>query len=269
MPIGPSFAEAARPGPWLWGLLACGLALMTGMLFAGASPTLLVLLVMALGGGAVMVWTREPRRLLIVALFATLPLDISKAVVAPEEHFYSPGFYLLPTQILGVLLLGLWLLQRLLGERRLPDLGRLDLLMLLFLALLWWSAWRSPQGFLALASAAAYSLYVIAGWAAARSIRDSLDLGLALGATAFMVLLECLHVAAQMATQSPLPLPGAKSELANAMLTFGGEGFAFRPSGFFGHPNTLGHHMVMVLPVALALLLLGRRHLASRAWIWR
>lgn len=256
----------ARPGPWLWALLAGALALPVGLLLAGASTTLVALLVLALGGGTVAVWTREPRRLMVVALFATLPLDISKALVAPEQQFYSPGLYLMPAQIVGLGLLLMWLLQRLFAERRLPGLQRPDGLVLLFLALLWWSAWRSPQGFLALASAAAYSLYVVAAWGAARSIRDTTDLRLALLTTATMVLLELLHVAAQMATQSLLPLPGSKSEMGVSLLNFGGEGFAFRPSGFFPHPNTLGHHMTMVLPVALALVLLGRSRLPARPW---
>ena len=109
----------ARPGPWLWALLAGAMALPVGLLLAGASTTLVALLVLALGGGAVAVWTREPRRLMVVALFATLPLDISKALVAPEQQFYSPGLYLMPAQIVGAGLLLMWLAQRLFAERRL------------------------------------------------------------------------------------------------------------------------------------------------------
>lgn len=257
----------ARPGPWLWAALAAGTAALVAMVLAGASTLVTALLFLAVAGGAVTVWTREPRRLLIVGLFVCMPLDISKGLLPPESTFYSPGLYLMPSQVLALALVGLWLLQRLFVDKRLPALGRQEALVLLFLALLWGSAWQSAQGQLALATAAAYTLHVLAWYAAAQSIRDRTDVRLAITTAAVMVLLELVHVAAQMATRSTLPLPGSKSELGAALLTFGGEGFAFRPSGFFPHPNTLGHHMAQVLPVALALVLLGLGRLGRRAWL--
>lgn len=257
-------ASLQRAGPLVWLLLAGGAALVVGAVLAGASTALAAVTGIALIVAVLMVWTREPRRLLIVLLFMLMPLDISKAFVAPDQAFFSPGLYVTPAQFVAVLLSLVWLLHQLFAERRLPRPGGLGLLVLLYLAWLWFSAWRSPQGSLALASAMAYTLCMVGWFAASQLIRDATDLRWALGAAALMVLLELGYVAAQMATQSTLPLPGSKSQLGAAMLTFGGAGFAFRPAGFFSHPNVLGHHMVVVLPAALALVLLGRRFLTWR-----
>lgn len=256
-----------RPGAWLWGLLALVLSLAVAAVLAGTGTALWLLAAMAMAGSALAVWTRQPRRLLLAAYFVTLPLDISKAVLAPTpEGYYSPGLYVLPSQILGLMLLLVWLLHRAFVERRGLGLGRVEWLALVFLAWLWWAAWRSPQGALALASAASYTLFALSALGVARNIRDVEDLRLVVAVSAVMVLLEMVHVAAQVATRQQLLLPGSKDALGATIMNFGGEGSAFRPSGFFSHTNTLGHHVVAFLPVALSLVLLGRRHVAARPW---
>jgi putative inorganic carbon (HCO3(-)) transporter len=255
-----------RPGPWLFGALAallCGVValLMTGLEGAAGLGLPVLLAVLAL-----FVWLRQPRRALIAALFFLAPIDVSKAVVPPLDQFYSPGLYMTPAHLVTLLLLALVLGRRLLWERRLGAVDGLDLLVALFLGAIWWRAATSPQGTLALATAAAYSLAVLACYAASGAIRDMADLRLALAAAAVSLLLEGGHVAAQMLTGSLLPLPGSKNQFPAALLSFGSAGSAMRPIGFQSHPNSLAHHMVVMFPPALALVMAGRRWLSGRVW---
>lgn len=263
-------ADAAplRPGAWAFLLLAGVLAAGLALALAALSTGLAVAGVVALAALVLVAWTREPRRALVVALFVLAPLDISKAVVAPLGAYYSPGLYVSPAHMMVLLLGALWLAQRLLVERRGLPFSRLDALAGLLLAIIWVSALRSPQGLLAVATAVTYTLAVLAWYVTSHALKDKTDLRLAITASVAMLALEALHVAAQMATHQLLPLPGSKSLVPAAALMFGAGGTSFlRPTGFQGHPNALGHHMVILLPAALALVLLGRRFLAWRTWV--
>lgn len=261
-------AAALKPAAWAGLLLACVLAAGMALGLAALSTGLAVAAVVALAALVLVAWTREPRRALVVALFVLAPLDVSKAVVAPLGAYYSPGLYVSPAHMMVLLLGALWLAQRLLVERRGLPFSRLDAGAATLLALIWLSALRSPQGLLAVATAVTYTLAVGAFYVTSHALKDRTDIRLAVTASVAMLALEALHVAAQMATHQLLPLPGSKSLVPAAALMFGAGGTSFlRPTGFQGHPNALGHHMVILLPPALALVLLGRRFLAWRTWL--
>ena len=259
-------AWATLGEPLAWGLAAvCG-ALVVAAAVGGDSSAVGVGLVGMLGLGAWLAWGRRPRRLLIAALYFLAPIDVSKALVAPLDRFYSPGLYLTVAHVALVLLAAWWALRRLFVERRALPFTRLDALALLFFAWLCVRTVGSLQGTLATASAVAYGLAVLAFYVASHALEDADDLRLALRAAALGLAAEAAWVAAQVATHTALALPGAKVVPSGDMLYFGGAGEAFRPSGFLSHPNALADHMTLLIPPALALVLLGSRRLSARIW---
>ncbi len=255
--------------PLAWGLVAVIGALFLAAAAAGDSSTVGVGIVGLLAIGVWLAWGRQPRRLLIAGLFFLAPVDVSKAIVAPIDRFYSPGLYLSVAHVVLILLTVLWLGRRLIVERRALPFTRVDLLAFAWVA---WIAIRtigSLQGTLAAASAVAYGLAVLGFYVASHALETPEDMRLALRAAVYGLIAEALWVGAQMATHTPLALPGAKvSDAAGAgdMLFFGGAGEAFRPSGFFAHPNSLADHMTLLIPPAFALVLLGLRKLEARVW---
>lgn len=249
--------------PWLGTLGLVLLGLMLAAVGLSVDSTLAVLGLVALfGGAAVLAWIGRPKLLLIGLLFFLAPIDISKALVPPLAQFYSPGLYLTVGHLVLLTLTGWWLFQRIVVAGRLPPFGRLDAWVLVFLSLIWIGALRSPQGTLAIASAVSYSLAVLAFYVASHAIDEPDEWRMALAAAFAVVLLQLVYVLLQFAAKSPLPLPGSKVLPLGGLLSFG----AFRPSGFLEHPNALADHMTLVMPPALALVLLGRRRLPRPVW---
>jgi len=253
-------------GAGLFALLAVLASAGIALMLAVSAPAMGAAVAVLLLGAAWLSRNRQPRRLLIAALFFLAPMDISKAVMPPLGEYFSPGLYLSPAHLTGLVLLVLVVGQRLLWERRLPRLDRLDALVLLFVGIMFWRAFTSAQGLLAVATAVAYSLGVVAYYATAYGLRDKSDVRLALAAAAAVLLLESMHVALQMSTGQLFPLPGAKNMFPAVVLTLDGMGGAMRPIGFQSHPNALAYFMVIMFPPALALLLLGRRRLGNRVF---
>ncbi|MET0382892.1 MAG: O-antigen ligase family protein, partial [Burkholderiaceae bacterium] len=217
--------------------------------------------------GAWLAWGRRPRRLLIAGLYFAAPIDVSKAIVAPIDRFYSPGLYLSVGHVLLILLMLLWLARRVIVERRGVPFTRLDGLAFAYLGWICVRTVGSLQGGLATASAVSYGLAVLGFYVSSHALETPGDLRLALRAAVVGLAAEALWVGAQMATRTPLALPGAKvADSAGDMLFFGGAGEAFRPSGFFTHPNSLADHMTLLIPPAFALALLGLRRLDRRVW---
>jgi hypothetical protein len=260
----PSWARLAEP--LAWGLAAVIGALVAAAAVSGDSSAVGVGLVGLLGVGTWLAWGRQPRRLLIAALFFVAPIDVSKAIVAPLDRFYSPGLYLTVGHVVLLMLALLWVVRRLLIERRALPFTRLDGLALVFFAWLCVRTVGSLQGTLATASAVSYGLAVLGFYVASHVLESPDDIRLAVRAVVIGLAAELLFVGAQVATHTALALPGAKVVPSGDMLYFGGAGEAFRPSGFFSHPNSLADHMTMVIPPAFALVLLGRRRLAAGVW---
>ena len=252
--------------PLAWGSVAVIGALVLAAAVGGDSSAVGVGLIGLLAIGGWLAWGRQPRRLLIASVYFLAPIDVSKAIVAPLDRFFSPGLYLSVANLVMLMLLALWAGRRLLIERRGLPLTRLDALAFAFFAWMFARSLGTLQGTLATASAVQYGLAVLAFYVASHVLESPADLRLALRAVVFGVAAELLLVAAQMATHTQLALPGTKSMPTGDMLLFGGAGEAFRPAGFFIHPNSLADHMTLVIPPAFALVLLGRRRLDSRIW---
>ena len=247
-------------------LAALGGLLVLGLGFSLDANAITLGLPMLLGLVALVVWWGRPKQMLIAALFFTAPIDVSKALVAPLDQFYSPGLYLTVGHVCLLLLAALWLGWRLVVERRLPPFGALDAWVLLFLALVWGGALRSAQGELAVASALSYSLGVLGFYVTSHALDKQADWRIALQACLWVLLLQLVYVLLQFLAKNPLSLPGSKAIQVGSVLTFGGTGQTFRPIGFFEHPNALANHVALAMPPLLGLMLLGRQRLPRLVW---
>lgn len=258
--------------------MAVGAALLLGAtalaaLLGAASGLVLAAGLAAMAGAAFCLLLRQLRRPLLAALFVLAPIDISKSVIAPlgDRYFasgpyYSPGLYLSLAHLAVLALLLAWLGRRVLLERRWPPVTRLDWLALLYLAIIWMRSIGNGQGLLSLGSAGSYSLAVLAFYLVSHAVQDVLDLRLVIKASLVALFAAAVYVALQSAAQLPLPLPGSKGLSFGATVNFGGAQETFRPAGFMNHPNSLAHYLVIVLPPAFALFLLGPSRLSPRAW---
>ncbi len=208
------------------------------------------------------------RRLMLFLLFMCCSLDITKAIVPPLEQFYSPGLYVSVAQAILILWTVLWMGERLLVERRGLPVTRLDLLALGFLVWNWIAAFYSPAGDLAIASAVAYTLCVLGFYVVSHSITDVQDLRLALRGLVFTFLAQAGFSFAQMIIRGPIPVPGLKVFSMASMNVGYGDTSAFRPFGLFDHPNTMADYVLWLILPALAMVLMGRRHIAKAVWWW-
>lgn len=271
MPAAPDYRLAPRA------LLLAGLAVgvvATGVAMASASTELLVLVLGAFAGLSVVLTMRSLRRPLLAALFFLAPIDISKAIIAPLTSryypagpYFSPGLYLSLAQMVLLLLVVVWLGRRIVLERRMPPVTALDAMAFAYLAFIWIRSIGTPQGLLSVGTAASYSLAVLGFYMVSHAIKDRADLRLAMWSSLAVLGLTVLWVGAQAVVKSPLLLPGAKGVADGAVVSLGSAPNVFRPAGFMAHPNALAHYLVIVLPMALALLLMGWRRLPGRTWL--
>ncbi len=236
---------------------------------SGTSGKAGMALALALALVAGMLWIRAPqRRALLGLMFLTAPFDISKAVIPPLDRFYSPGLYVTVSQAVMLALGLVWVVDRTLVRReRLPFTG-LDVAAFGFLAVVWIGAMHSPAGLLAYASAVAYSLCVLGFYVVSHTLQTKDDVRLMLKMTIVAFCFQALYVAAQMATRSFLTLPGAKvAPVGTQGLVYEAEQVsAFRPIGGFDHPNALADYLTLLLPPALAIVLMSRKRMPPGVW---
>jgi len=252
---------------------AVALAVVLAVVLTAPSATLMVAALAAAGAATFFLVMRQVRRPLLAALFLLAPVDISKAVIAPlaDRYFavgpyYSPGLYLSLAHVALLALVVVWLGRRALLEHRWPPMTRLDAFAFAYIAYIWVRSIGAAQGVLSLGSAASYSLAVLAFYVASHAIEDAADMRLVIRASLVALFIVFCYVALQSVTQSPLPLPGSKALTAGTSVDFGGEASVFRPSGFMNHPNSLAHYLVVLIPPAFALALLGPRRIPSHVW---
>lgn len=254
-----------------------GTALVVGVVglaavIAGPSMILIGLVFGGIAFGTLIILTRQVRRPLLALLVFIAPIEINKAVLVslvsrydPVGPHFSPGLYLSLAHV-ALLALGIaWLGRRALLERRWPPMTALDALALAYAAFVWLRSIGAEQGALSIASAAAYSLAVLAFYIASHTLRDASDVRLVVRAAVAALLLTTVYAAAQFALKSQIQLPGIKALAAGAQIDLG-DGIAFRPPGFLSHPNSLAHYLVIVLSPAIACVLMGPRRLPARAW---
>ena len=257
----------------IYGAVAALLAGLFGVALlglTGEAMTLPVLMVLMVGGLAVLAWYPGPQRRLWLTLLAfVVPFDLSKAVIPPLDRFYSPGLYLSIGHVALLALAATWLTEHVLVRRLRLPLTRLDKIGLVFLAWVWLSALTAPGDKLLLAgSAITYSLCVMVYYVVSHAIQSLHDVMSMLKAFVAGLVLQTLHVSGQMLTHSFLPLPGSKvmGPIVGNMLSFGGQGEAFRPIGAFDHPNALADYLTLLWAPALALVLMGASRIHRRVW---
>jgi len=247
---------------WLVVVAACVGIAVAATSSAKAGGALLFLMIVAIS----LVWLRSPKTLAIVALMSLATIDISKAIVPPNTQFFSPGYYMSPAHLVAILLAIGWAGRRLIVERRGLPFTRLDLLAFLWCAIIWARSFGSPQGTLALASAFSYTMAIVVFYVVSHALETEREIKLALMVTAGMLFFELAYVGAQMVSGNLLPLPGSKNLFPASTLTFGGEGFAFRPIGVQAHPNALAHRMALFMAPALAVVVGGVRLVSKKTW---
>jgi O-antigen ligase len=226
------------------------------------SPQGAVALVAGLALLAGMLWFGPPQRHhLIGLLFLTAPYDISKAIIAPVDRFYSPGLYVTVSQAILLFLTAVWGVERIFVQRLRLPCTRLDLLAFGFLGLVWIGALRSSMDPLIYGSAISYSLCVLGFYVVSHAVQSRQDVRLLLAMVILGFGLQAVYVAAQIETHAPLPLPGAKVGTTADIE----QGLPFRPAGGFEHPNSLADYLSLLIPPALAVFLLGRRRMPARA----
>ncbi len=217
--------------------------------------------------------THQVRWSLLTALFFLAPVDISKAVIVPLTNRYhpvgpylSPGLYITLAHVALLALLFVWLGRRVLLERRRPPMTGLDGLALAYAAWIMLSSMTAAQGLLSVSSAIAYTLSVLGFYVASHAIESRSDMRWVIRASLLIMAIVFVWVMLQTATSSILALPGMKGEAFGASVDFGGGSKVHRPSGFTSHPNTLAHYLVIMIPPAFAVALLGRHRIAARVW---
>jgi hypothetical protein len=257
-------------------LYAAVVTVLAGMLgvamfgLAGDSLALPMLLVVALAGLAAFLWYPGPkRRMWLVTLAFIAPFDLSKAIIPPLDRFYSPGLYFSLGHAAVLALTATWLFEHLLVNRLRLPLTKLDKIGLIFLAWVWLSALAAPGDKVLLAgSAITYSLCVLAYYVVSHATQSTRDVMGMLKAFVAGLIVQAMHVSAQMLTHSFLPLPGAKVQGAATgnVLNFGGQGEAFRPIGAFDHPNALADYLTLIWAPSMALVLMGPSRIHRRVW---
>ena len=271
MSAGPPSVAAHEQASWSWRLLlALGLmAVCSGValaLFAADSMLLAPVLAVVLTALAWPFLMRDVHRAMLFAAFMAAPVDVAKALISPTDKFYlsdAPGLSLTPFDLAIFAWGGLWLARRLMVERRGLRLSRIDLAALGLLVWIWVSAAGSPAGGLALATALTYTKFVAMFLILSHALRERRDWQAIITASWIVLMLQIGHVAAQVLTRSPLALPGAKLPDTQSVLALG-ESSAFRPMGFFNHPNALADYLLLILPALACLLMLGAHRVGPR-----
>jgi len=260
----PSTASIARATGTIVACVAIAATLSSG---ANTSPNAAIAAIVGLSLAAAIIWAGAARRgFLIGLLFLAAPFDLSKAVYPPLDRFYSPGLYVTIGEA-AMLLLGLdWICEQLFLRRQRLPFSRLDALACGFLVLVWAGALHAEGGMLAYASAVAYSLCVVGFYVVSHAVRTTADLRVALKMVVIGLALQAAYVTAQMVTHSFLTLPGGKVEAVGTQgLAYEAEQISlFRPIGGFDHPNALADYLTLLLPCALAIILMGRRRLPAK-----
>jgi putative inorganic carbon (HCO3(-)) transporter len=239
------------------------------IILAGESPALPLLIVIALGAVIVAFATRRPESILLFYLFFTAPIDISKALVSPTSRIFIPDAPGLSISLMDMAFLGwavLWFWQFKVVERRTLRFTRTDLAAILFLGWIWVRTAGTLSGMLGVATAIMYSKFVLVFLVISHAVRSPQQWRIVLRAGTAIFVLQMVYVVAQIASGSPLPLPGAKVPDFASVVSLGSEGIAFRPTGFFNHPNPLADYLVLILSIPLCLVLMGRQRIPERVW---
>jgi O-antigen ligase len=252
-------------------LLGISTSLTVGFaILAGTSPALPAMIVLVLGAGIWICVGKTPDMAFLFLVLFTAPVDIAKAIVSPTSLIFIPDSPGLSISLMDVAFAGwtvLWMWRRRAAGHAPLRASRTDLCVLLLLCWFWLRSLGAQSGMLAIATVMMYTKFIVVFFVLSHSVRTPGEWRIVVRASAAIFALQIVYVMAQIALSNPLPLPGAKVPDVASLVSLGSEGVAFRPVGFFNHPNPLADYLVLLLPVPLAMLILGPRRLPRRVWL--
>lgn len=261
---GATRPAAAFTRGWPFALAATLCAGALGLLFSlavGLSGTWIVMVFGGVGALAAIFWLPSFREFAIAGFFATLPILITKALVAGSAT-YGPVLEITLPDCFIMLMAVAWLLE----HRRVPKptpVGPAPKLAAAILGWTWIAAFYSHSAFDGALAAITFSKQLIAFFLVSRLVRTPRDVRLVLGATAVGLMLTFGMAGVQFVAGRPLQLQGVKGASEGLTLYYDQGTNAFRPFGFLLHPNILGVYLVLILPTLIVLVLLGRRRLGA------
>jgi O-antigen ligase len=260
----------AMVGPALLGLLGLLASLaVAGVLVTATSPAMPVLIVLVLGAAIWIFGGKQPDTAFLFLIFFTAPIDIAKSIVSPTSLIFIPDAPGLSISLMDVAFIAwsaLWLWRRITIPHPPLRLTKTDLAVLAFMFWIWFKSAQALSGGLGIATAIMYTKFIVVFFVMSHSLDSSQDWRTVVRASVIIFALQIVYVAAQIALGSPLPLPGAKVPDFASLVSLGTEGVAFRPVGFFNHPNPLADYLVLLLPVPLAMVIAGKRRLPRQVW---
>lgn len=262
----PARASGSAAGAgWLLPLLL-SLLLAVGLLaFAEAGSTWLAFLVLGMGVAAASLLIGDVQRVMLFMFILTIGVDISKALVVPAGA-YSPGLYLYVSDVFLMGFAAAWLLNRWLVKHERLQFDRLHRFAFLYLGSWWFAALYSENWSMGALAALTYSKFFLAYLALSFYGAEPRIFRTVLAAFFVSMLLQAVYATLQLATGSPLEIQGAKNTTVGTELVFMAQGTvrAFRPAGFLQHPNVFARYLLVLLPVAGMLFVLGRQVVGAR-----
>lgn len=257
-----SFGRSLVDGLAIVGAVVASVAVAAAGLYSN-SPVKFAAIGGVLGVGLWLLVAQSPDRVLLLLIFLVAPMEMTKTVVSLTDVKYladAPGFEISVIDLPMALLIVRWLWNR----RRLaipffPRLTGFDIAALAFLGWIWISAGLSPARDTALASAADYSKFVVYFLVLSHLVKTPEDWRAVIRGTCVGLAITLALAAMQIATRNVVQLPGVKIPLnLEPTVALGTSDVGFRPVAYFQHPNTLANYLVLVMPPALTLFLLGR-----------
>jgi len=231
------------------------------------SPTWIALLIIALLYSVIAAWSADRQRLLLHGFLFTVPMDISKGLIA-EHGVFGPGLSLVLSDIFLAGFLAVWLLHKVAAREWIRG-DRANGWAVVFLVLMWLSSFYSPDVWAGVFSSLSYTKYIITFVV----LRDYLDSRQrfhgALTVLAYGLLLQVGVAFAQVASNGGFQIQGMKTVAMQASLSFEGTGGLshFRAIGLLSHPISFAAYLLLPLTVLFGLSLM-RGRIAERIW-WR
>lgn len=224
-------------------------------------PMLLVLPI----GALVAVWAALTSRaivaLLVPAYFAASSIAVTKGLIA-GGGVYAPAIELTLSDVCLAVLLPVWLWRR--PWRTQPRADGERVVRWAVFAYFAWTWIRALTGIVpgdGLLAAVSLSKYGLAFFVMLDMVNDAATVRRILTAVTAMLMVHFTWIAAQFATRRLLLPPGAKANTRDLVLSYAGATAAFRPTGLMLHPNTMSSYLLLVIPVAVLLVLVGRARL--------
>lgn len=254
---------SASPAPLVRNLLIGGpLVLAFAFALVSASELSITWLGMILGGLAFAIpafLSGRPEMVMFSCYIATVSVEITKGLVA-EGGVYTPGLYLSLSDLFLLPLLFFRIATHLLTQSKADRLHPLLLAATVWLLWQWLVSFSSPVQLGGFLVAVNQTKYLLAMWLVADYLREPAHWRQLMYAVGISIGLHFVMSMLQVVSAGALQLQGIKASTQQTV-SYAGAGLIglFRPSGLLSHPNALADYLALVLPVAMGLLMLGKR----------